>query len=581
MNEPTNEPTQLRTQIQDRIKDHFEALYGKTAGADAWRALAARLQPLLPNRPAPPSSAHARVGDAILITYGDQVQAPGQAPLQVLAEFCRAHLQDVVSAIHILPFYPYTSDDGFSVVDYRMVDPALGHWDDVRALGWHFDLMFDAVVNHVSASSVYFQGFLRDEPAYRDFIVIAPEGTDVSKVIRPRTHPLLTRFDTAAGPKWVWTTFSTDQVDLNFANPAVLLEILDVLLFYVAQGARFIRLDAIAFLWKDPNTTSLHLPQTHRVIQLMRSVLDLVAPEVLLITETNVPHVDNLSYFGDGRNEAQMVYNFALPPLVVHTFRNGDAATLTTWAQSLQLPSEQVTFFNFLASHDGIGLNPARGILSDAEIAALVEGTLARGGFINYKTNVDGSRSPYEMNINYLDAIQPAGEPDAWLAARAVAAHAIMLALVGVPGIYFHSLFGSRGWAEGVQLQGHNRAINRQKLPRAVVEQALAQPDSLRSSVFAGISQLLRVRAQHAAFDPYGVQQVLDWGPNLFAVLRGDGDTRVLCLVNVTHVSQPLPADWQRTLGSTQAARDLVTDQPFIATSLQPYQVVWAVAAAR
>src|SRR5690606_35016656 len=108
---------------------------------------------------------------------------------------------------------------------------------------------------------------------------------------------------------------SADQVDLNFKNPAVLLATTRALLFYVEHGAKFIRLDAIAYLWKEIGTPCIHLPQTHQVIQLMRAVLDEVAPDVRLITETNVPHPDNISYFGAGTNEAQLVYNFALPPL--------------------------------------------------------------------------------------------------------------------------------------------------------------------------------------------------------------------------------------------------------------------------
>ena len=128
---------------------------------------------------------------------------------------------------------------------------------------------------------------------------------------------------------------------MNFKNPDVLLALLDALLFYVARGARFIRLDAIAYLWKRIGTSCIHLPQTHAVIQFWRAVLDEVAPHVLLITETNVPHADNVSYFGDGTNEAQLVYNFALPPLVLHALLRGDATHLTRWAQSLTLPSDR------------------------------------------------------------------------------------------------------------------------------------------------------------------------------------------------------------------------------------------------
>jgi len=484
--------------------------------------------------------------DVLLITYADQVRKGAERPLKVLAEFCARHLKGVVSGIHLLPFYPWSSDDGFSVKDFFAVEPSYGTWEDIALLGSDFDLMFDAVFNHVSAQGEWFQRFLADEDRYRDFFIVVAGSPDLSQVVRPRALPLLTEFSTAAGPKKVWTTFSADQVDLNFKNPEVLLAVLEALLFYVAKGARFIRLDAIAFLWKEVGTPCLHLPQTHQVIQLLRAVLAEVAPHVLLITETNVPHIDNVAYFGDGTNEAQLVYNFALPPLVLHSFVAGNAEKLTGWAQSLALPSDRVTYFNFLASHDGIGLNPARGILNDAEIDRLVQRTLEHGGFISYKDMPDGSRSPYELNINYLDALSSpaASEPVEVTARKFLAAHAILLSLQGVPGIYFHSMFGSRGDRAGVESSGLLRRVNRQKLEQQKLEAELADPGSLRGQVFGGCQRELRMRGGHAAFHPCGEQEVLVIDPRVFAVRRisPDGTDRVLCLHNVSDETVPVPA---------------------------------------
>ena len=298
----------------------------------------------------------------------------------------------------------------FSVIDYRAVDPNLGEWENVAEIGDKFRLMFDAVINHISAESDWFQGFLRDEIPYREFFTIVEPGTDLSQVFRPRALPLLTpvqQDSNDGGPveRLVWTTFSADQIDLNYRSPDLLLDVLELLLFYISQGAQFIRLDAIAFIWKEIGTSCIHLPQAHRLIQLKRKVLDQVAPGVALITETNVPHEDNVSYFGDGTNEAQMVYNFSLPPLTLHAFHTGNAQTISRWAESLSLPSDQVTFFNFLASHDGIGVTPARGLLSDKEITDMADRVRALGGYVSEKANPDGSTSPYELNINFLDAL--------------------------------------------------------------------------------------------------------------------------------------------------------------------------------
>lgn len=529
---------------------YLEDLYGRSAATTAMpllHTLLQRFRPLLLKPSVGPISPLSEL-DAVLITYADQVQEPGIAPLRTLSQFAAGHLQGLFSAIHVLPFYPSSSDDGFSVKDYYAVDPAFGSWDDITSLGAHFELMFDAVFNHASAQGEWFQKFLSGDPFYQDFFVTVSGNASLSKVVRPRALPLLTEFATAAGPRRVWTTFSADQVDLNFNNPAVLLRMLEVLLFYVSKGARFIRLDAIAFLWKKPGTTCLHLPQTHRIIQFFRAVLDEVAPQVRLITETNVPHADNISYFGDGTNEAQLVYNFALPPLVLHAFHTGNARKLTGWARSLSLPSGRVTFLNFLASHDGIGLNPARGIIEEAELQALVARFIDRGGLVSYKSMPDGSQVPYELNANFLNALSYGSEDcSEQLAARKfITAQALMLSLQGVPAIYFHSLVGSRGDLAAVQATGINRRINRQKLRRDALECGLAQSSSLRALVFRGYTDLLRTRRAHAAFSPAADQLFPHIDARVFAVLRetSDGKDRMLCLHNVSPDKVSLSGDF-------------------------------------
>lgn len=525
--------------------------------------------------------------EVILITYGDQLRAPGEKPLRTLANFCGNWLRGIISAIHLLPFFPYSSDDGFAVIDYTRVDPQLGDWGEIAEIGRHFGLMFDLVINHVSASSSWFKGFLQDDPKYQRYFIVVEGQPDLSAVIRPRALPLLTSFQTPSGEKQVWTTFSDDQIDLNFSNPDVLLEMLKIMLLYVEKGARFIRLDAIAYLWKQIGSACIHLPQTHRVVQLLRSFLDIHAPQVQLITETNVPHSDNLSYFGDGSNEAQLIYNFALPPLVLHTLRTGSVDALSQWAQSLSLPSSQVTFFNFLASHDGIGITPVRDILTAADYQALVEASVAHGGYVSYKAEPDGSRSPYELNINYFDALSDPHRPETQevRVKRFLAAHAIMLCLVGVPGIYFHSLFGSRNWLAGVEESGRYRSINRQKLDLQHLEGELSDKASLRAAVYDGLSRLLRLRRSQKAFDPYGSQKVVDCGEGIFGLLREatPASDNVLCLQNIRAETEQLEIQpGQHWPGVTHDLLDLVSGETFSATgsfslNFEAYQVRWLV----
>ncbi|VAW43260.1 Uncharacterized glycosyltransferase YcjM [hydrothermal vent metagenome] len=553
--------------MTDFILAHLNFLYGEAVGQQTYEKIQQMLVLFRPQLPEPETAVFSH-RDTVLITYGDQVQTEGEAPLQTLAHFCRQAVNGRIQTIHLLPFYPYSSDDGFSVIDYQAVDPALGDWCHLAAFNNPFQLMFDAVINHISAKSDWFQGYLQGDPAYQDFFIEVDPTADLTAVFRPRALPLLTPFQTAAGTKHIWTTFSPDQIDLNYANPSVFLAVLETLLFYVTKGARILRLDAVGFMWKEIGTSCLNLPQTHRLIQLIRAVLDEVAPQVAIITETNIPHKDNISYFGNGRNEAQMVYNFSLPPLTLHTFHTGNATRLSQWAATLKLPSDRVTFFNFCASHDGIGLTPVRDILSDAEINKMAERVLALKGYVSYKANGDGSQAAYELNISYMNALglPEVTESDALIARRFLASQAIMLALRGVPGIYFHSLFGSQNWLSGVQKTGRHRTINRQKLQLNRLEKTLKK--GVRQLVFSGYSELLRLRTAEKAFHPVGSQKVLNLHPAVFAVLRSHQQETMLCLHNVS--AQPL------TVKLPLSGMDLLTETAVSQQiNLAPYQVAW------
>ena len=570
----------LPPRLHHAAAEHLQVLYGPArtpALLDRLEGLLAAQRAAAPSpAPAPPLTQR----EALLITYADQLRSPGQAPLRTLAGWLEQRLAGVVRGVHLLPFYPWSSDDGFSVIDYEQVDARYGTWDDVGRIAGRFRLMVDAVLNHVSADSAWFKGFLAGDRRWRNFFIAVDPQTDLSAVVRPRDLPLLTPFDAAGGARHVWTTFSADQVDLNYAEPEVLFAVLRAVLGYLRRGAQLLRLDAVAFAWKEIGTPCIHLPQAHALVRLLRVALEAAAPGVQLITETNVPHEENISYFGDGTNEAHMVYQFALPPLVLHSFLSGDAASLTAWAAALRLPSDQVSFFNFLASHDGIGVRPAHGILEQGEIDRLVSTVEARGGRVSYRRVGRSERQPYELNITYLDALTPAGEAEtqpARTAARFLAAHAILLSLAGLPGIYFHSLVGSRNDHAGVERSGMARAINRAKLDRAQLDAGLAQPGSVRRRVFEGMLHLLRARAGHPAFHPSAPQRVLDLGPQVFALLRGEARAggRVLCLHPVGGEPLILRSGLRAPPGA--AAVDLLSGRPCDPDRIElaPYQAAW------
>ena len=514
--------------------------------------------------------------DVFLITYGDSLQKSGERPLRTLRDFAVRRFKGVFDTIHILPFFPYSSDDGFSVMDFAAVNPELGDWPDIRAFGEDFGLMFDLVINHVSAKSDWFAKYLAQEEGFDELAIEVGPDVDLSMVVRPRTLPLLTEFAKKSGEEVsVWTTFSADQIDLNYRSPQVLEKMLAVLLLYLSQGATALRLDAIAYLWKEIGTSCIHLEQTRDVVRLIRTVVDRLAPGTVVITETNVPHEENVGYFGNGRDQAHMVYNFTLPPLLLYSIHKGDAKKLSDWAEGLSTPSDQCAFFNFTASHDGIGVRPLEGIVADEEIACLAEIVLKNGGRVSSKSNPDGSQSPYEFNIVYLDALRdPAASDGSTDIARFLVSQAVQYALPGVPATYIHSVLGSRNWGEGVEKTGMARSINREKLDADAVEKQLSDPDSFRSRVFYPYLEMIRIRRSQPAFHPNATFRVLRGDPRVFACERRCEEQALFALANLS--PQNVAVDLSGETGG-ETLYDLFSEEDANVRDLElkPYQYLW------
>lgn len=488
--------------MKQKITDYLDEIYGGTFTATHLQKLVTRLESakrLITQR----RKKHWDESDVVLITYADQFHSNDLKPLPTFNQFYHQWLQSIFSHVHLLPFYPWSSDDGFSVIDYHQVASEAGEWQDIQQLGECSHLMFDFVCNHMSAKSEWFKNYLQQHPGFEDFFIAVDPQTDLSAVTRPRALPLLTPFQMDDNStRHLWTTFSDDQIDLNYRSPEVLLAMVDVLLCYLEKGAEYVRLDAVGFMWKELGTSCIHLEKTHLIIKLLRSIIDNVAPGTVIITETNVPHKDNIAYFGEGDDEAHMVYQFSLPPLVLHAVQKQNVEALCQWAQSLSLPSGKTTWFNFLASHDGIGLNPLRGLLPESEILELVEALQQEGALVNWKNNPDGTRSPYEIKVTYMDALSRRESSDEERCARFILAHAILLSFPGVPAIYIQSILGSRNDYAGVEKLGYNRAINRKKYHSEEITRELNDEATLRHAVYHELSRLITLRRSHNEFHP-------------------------------------------------------------------------------
>ncbi|MEC8044260.1 MAG: sugar phosphorylase [Verrucomicrobiota bacterium] len=522
--------------------------------------------------------------DMVLITYADMLQSEcdNLSSLSVLREFCTARLKGAVSAIHILPFYPWTSDDGFSVVDYREVYEEYGNWEDVSKLGEEFELMFDLVLNHCSSKSPWFKEYVSGVEPGLNYIKEANPKTDLSMVVRPRSTPLLTPYQTRKGERHIWTTFSADQVDLDWTNPDLLFEFLDIILYYVSIGCKILRLDAVAFLWKKIGTNCLHLPETHQIIKLIRNFLEVVAPDVIILTETNVPHQENISYFGKG-DEAHAVYQFSLPPLLLHGLLRGTSTHLSKWAANLAPPPKGCHFLNFTASHDGVGVRPLEGILSQKEILELAEEIRQKGGFVSMRRLENGSESPYELNSTYFSALSDDQDGELGMA-RFQCSQAVALAMKGIPAIYFHSLCGTPNDLDGYKKTKRNRTVNRKKWQRSELETLLDDGESHYSRIFQWYSRTLRMRAGCPAFHPDAPQEILQMGDSIFALRRDslDGALSVICLFNFrgeeTKIEEMNPL---KEIFPANKARDLISggeidwSESSGGLVLRPYQALW------
>jgi glycosidase len=590
---------EVSAEQRERILDRLAVLYGRTTAEEWWPEFervmrvyhAHKTKEMLEDdAPFDPTRRFSEQ-DVVLITYGDLLTSGDRTPLGALRDFVRVFMRGTINTVHILPFFPYSSDRGFSVVDFEEVDPHLGKWEDIEDLGRRVRLMFDGVFNHVSSKSKWVQGFLNGDPEFQDFFIAfgtqdAIHPDHLRLILRPRASDLLSAFQTINGPRFVWTTFSRDQVDLNYRNPRVLVAIVSILLLYVRRGADIIRLDAVTYIWRELGTRCAHLEETHALVQLFRAILDVVAPQVALITETNVPHEDNVSYFGDGTNEAQLVYNFALPPLVLHTFHTGDTGRLAAWARALDHVSDSATYFNFLASHDGIGLLGAQGILSPEEIDALVARCYRHGGLVSFRDAGDGTQSPYELNITLYSALNDdaSGEPLSLQVDRFIAARSIALVLRGVPGVYLPSLFGAKNDTAAILAGADARSINRKTIDEEALFALLGDRESWVHQVAVRFRRLVRHRIQAPAFHPNSDQTILSAGHAVFAVLRETRDERqkVLALTNVTAQGRQVRFTPDELGGRHRAWRDLLSGQAFPRTwdggldlGLRPYGVLW------
>ena len=517
----------------------------------------------------------------VLITYPDSIYRKDESTLKTLTEFVKNRLSGLSSVIHVLPFLPSTSDGGFAVSNHEKIDDAFGNWNDLKELSSKHKIMADLVLNHVSSSHPWVHQFIKSEDPGNSYIV-APSDTDIwEKVIRPRNSSLFTDVNTNQGFRNVWTTFGPDQIDVDWRNPHIFLEFLKLLVRYISNGAEWIRLDAIAFVWKEPYTTCLHLDPVHSIVKLLNKCLKIIKPSAVLITETNVPEKENLSYLIDG-NEANLAYNFTLPPLLLEAIYTGKTDLLNNWLSNWNELPRDTSLLNFTSSHDGIGLRALEGIMDDNRVHNLLVESEKRGGLVSHRRLSNGEDQPYELNISWWSAMSnEAPDNTLFQFERFLLSQLFTLSLKGVPAFYLPAVLASPNDLDSFRKTGQRRDLNREKFEANKLLEALKNFDSPASKNISYLTHIVKVRSRLKAFHPEASMKCISTNiANCVILQRGLAEESVYVICNMSHKFlsiSPLNELNSLDLSSDKRLLDNITGS-YLNTDtfkLNPYQVVW------
>ena len=569
---------QLRMSLREIYHEHSEEEINSV-----WSQLLQILGPYNVNRDTS-ESGNESIWDSssvVLITYPDAIYRKDESTLKTLAEFIKNRLGGLSSVIHVLPFLPSTSDGGFSVSNHEKIEENFGDWNDLKNLAITHKVMADLVLNHVSASHPWVHQFLKTEEPGSSYIV-APSQIDIwEEVIRPRNSSLFTNVKTDKGFKNVWTTFGPDQIDVDWRNPYIFLEFLKLLVRYINNGSEWIRLDAIAFIWKEPHTTCLHLDPVHLIVKLLNKCLKIIKPSAVLITETNVPEDENLSYLTDG-DEANLAYNFTLPPLLLEAIYTGQTDLLNNWLSNWNELPTCTSLLNFTSSHDGIGLRALEGIMENNRVHNLLVESEKRGGLVSHRRMSNGKDQPYELNISWWSAMSHIGSDITLLQfERFLLSQVFTLSLKGVPAFYLPSILASPNDLDTFRKTGQRRDLNREKFEANKLIDLLKNFDSPASKNISYLSHIVKVRSRLRAFHPEACMKCISTDiDNCIIFQRGSGEDRVYVICNMSEKCLNIKLLNELDLlelDSTKCLIDNITGSILNVDKFQlnPYQVVW------
>ncbi len=518
---------------------------------------------------------------SVLITYADSIYKNGEATLITLRKLLSKHFGSLSKVVHILPFLKSTSDGGFAVSSYDSLEEKFGCWDDLRSISENHDLMADLVLNHVSSSHPWVQQFIKSQEPGISNVFSPRQNLDWSNVVRPRSSSLFSQINTEDGPKQVWTTFGPDQIDLNWHNPKMTLEFLNLIINYLSNGIKWLRLDAVGFIWKESGTTCLHLPKAHSIVRLLRVLLNNLLDDGVLITETNVPQKENLSYLITG-DEAHMAYNFPLPPLLLEAIITSRADILNSWIFDWPILPEDTTLFNFTASHDGVGLRALEGLMNEQRIKDLLINCEKRGGLVSHRRLSNGDDKPYELNISWWSAMEDSSrDAKRFQYERFILSQLLVMALKGVPAFYLPALLASENDIKSFSMTGQRRDLNREKFKSENLSAVLNNPESNANKNLKYLRNAMDVRSELKQFHPCSQMKCLSKGrSDIVVIKRGKGPESVFAIHNMTENKinyQLNDNDLPKIIDNNFNTHDFLTSTKYNCKniSLDPFQVIW------
>jgi len=484
-----------------------------------------------------------------------------------------------VNMVHILPILAGPEgarDGGYAVSDFRRIDPRVGTTDDLSCLAASLRqrgmlLALDVVVNHTSDEHEWARRARAGEPEFEDFYFLfddreVPDAYErTMPEIFPETAPGNFTFDEASG-KWAMTVFNTYQWDLNYTNPRVFIELVDVVLHWANHGADVVRLDAVAFLWKQLGTTCQNLREAHLILQLMKDCCQIVAPGVLFIAEAIVAPVEITRYFGEDAviaKECEIAYNATLMALLWDGIATGNARLLSRGVRSLPNKLDRATWLNYVRCHDDIGLG-----FDDADIAAagyepaahrrfLLEwftgrfaGSTARGELfaVNERTG-DARISGSLASLAGLESALESGDPGAVDLAvdRIVLLHAMIMSYGGIPMLYYGdevATLNDRGYRDDPARTDDSRWLHRPVIDWERMERRFER-GTIEHRVFSAVQRMIEIRTSIPAFADFNNRELLEIDDSaLFAFLRTPfdlGGEPVLVVANFG--LEPTPLD--------------------------------------